>query len=128
METIEHTASWPRRMLAILVDWVACSLVALLILGTDSFGKSTYSWVVLGIFWLESSVGTALAGGSFGQLATRLRVLTTSYSPVPLIAAVVRQLLICVVIPPLVFRPDGRGLHDLAVGSATYDLKALEAR
>ncbi len=32
-----------------------------------------------------------------------------------------RTLLICLVIPPLIFRSDtGRGLHDLAVGSAAY--------
>jgi len=34
----------------------------------------------------------------------------------------VRSLLIALVIPPLVFRPDGRGLHDLAVGSVTVPL------
>jgi hypothetical protein len=27
--------------------------------------------------------------------------------------------LVCLVVPPLVFKPDGRGLHDLAVGSVT---------
>jgi uncharacterized RDD family membrane protein YckC len=26
------------------------------------------------------------------------------------------------VIPPLVFRPDGRGLHDLAAGTAAFNL------
>ena len=32
-----------------------------------------------------------------------------------------RQALIVLVIPPLIFRSDsGRGLHDLAVGSASY--------
>ena len=33
-----------------------------------------------------------------------------------------RQVLIALVIPPLVFRPDGRGLHDIAAGSATVTL------
>jgi len=36
--------------------------------------------------------------------------------------ALLRQFLICLVIPPLVFRPDGRGLHDLVCGSATVPL------
>ena len=125
MDNIEHTATWPKRMLALLVDWIACSLVTLLILGADSYGDADFSWVTLGIFWLEASFGTALAGGSFGQLATKVRVLNLDGTPVPLIPAVVRTLLICLVVPPLIFRPDGRGLHDLAVGSATYDLKAM---
>jgi hypothetical protein len=30
--------------------------------------------------------------------------------------------LICLVIPPLVFRPDGRGLHDLVCHSAVVPL------
>jgi hypothetical protein len=29
---------------------------------------------------------------------------------------------VALVIPPLVFKPDGRGLHDVAVGSATVPL------
>jgi hypothetical protein len=36
-----------------------------------------------------------------------------------------RQVLICLVIPPLVFKPDGRGLHDLAVGTQTTMLSEL---
>ena len=57
----------------------------------------------------------ALSGGSFGQLATRLRVVRIDGSgrPLSLLTALLRQVLICLVIPPLVFRPDGRGLHDL---------------
>ena len=35
----------------------------------------------------------------------------------------VEQVLIALVIPPLVFRPDGRGLHDLAAGSAVVTLQ-----
>jgi hypothetical protein len=37
--------------------------------------------------------------------------------------ALLRQVLICLVIPPLVFRPDGRGLHDMICGSATGPLR-----
>jgi hypothetical protein len=31
------------------------------------------------------------------------------------------------VIPPLVFRPDGRGLHDVLVGTATVTLDTFKA-
>jgi uncharacterized RDD family membrane protein YckC len=64
----------------------------------------------------------SLAGGSFGQLAVRVRVLRLDGRPVPLLLALARQLLVCLVIPPLVFRPDGRGLHDLAAGTAAFNL------
>ena len=124
MQEVENTASWVRRFIALAIDWAACSLVTLAVLGPGGYAHDRASgWLTLGVFWLEASIGTALAGGSFGQLASRVRVLRLDGRPLPLIPAVVRTLLVCVVVPPLIFRPDGRGLHDLAVGSATYNLQ-----
>ena len=37
-------------------------------------------------------------------------------------------MLIALVIPPLVFRPDGRGLHDMAARSRTVRLVGPEGR
>jgi hypothetical protein len=44
---------------------------------------------------------------------------------VELIPALVRSILVVLVIPPLVFRPDGRGLHDMAVKTRTIRLADL---
>jgi uncharacterized RDD family membrane protein YckC len=79
----------------------------------------------MGLFILESVVLTALLGGSFGKLATRLRVVRNDGSgrPVDLLRSLLRQVMVCLVIPPLVFRPDGRGLHDLAAGSVTVTIR-----
>jgi uncharacterized RDD family membrane protein YckC len=129
VEEVENTASWGRRIIALAIDWAASSLVTLAVLGPHGYANNPSSgWLTLGVFWLEASLGTALAGGSFGQLATRTRVLRLDGRTLPLIPAVVRTLLICVVIPPLIFRPDGRGLHDLAVGSATFNLPRKQPR
>lgn len=113
-------ASWGRRVGALLIDGVASALVALVVLGPEGYSNST--WAPLIVLFLQSSLGTALAGGSFGQLATRIRVLGTDGRPLSLLRALLRQLLVCLVIPPLVFRPDGRGLHDLWTSSAAYRL------
>ena len=115
-------ASWGRRIAALIIDWAASTLVAVGILGPGQYLESRDSgWIVLGIFALEVTVLTTLAGGSFGQLILRVRVLTAAGRPLNPLLALVRTLLICAVIPPLVFKPDsGRGLHDLATGSATY--------
>jgi uncharacterized RDD family membrane protein YckC len=43
------------------------------------------------------------------------------------IRAFARQILVALIVPPLVFRPDGRGLHDLAVGTATVTLATYRA-
>ena len=82
---------------------------------------------MLGVFVVESALFTALVGGSFGQVATRLRVAERRRRRhiVPLPKALGRQVLIALVIPPLVFRPDGRGLHDLMAGSAVVTLQTF---
>ncbi len=116
-------ASWPRRIIALVIDWIASTLVTIGIVGLGDYSQrgGTSSWVVLGVFAVEVSLLTVLAGGSFGQLLTRIRVLTTDGRPLSLLVAIARTLLICVVIPPLIFKADsGRGLHDLWTGSAAY--------
>ncbi len=130
LPAVPETASWPRRMLALAVDWFACLLVVGLftpVYGADA--GSAAGFVVLGVFVLESALLTATIGGSFGQVATRLRVVraTGEPRPVDLLPALVRQLLVALVIPPLVFKPDGRGLHDLAAGTACVTLQTALA-
>ena len=60
---------------------------------------------------------TALLGGSFGQLALRIVVARLDGRPVNLLQALGRTALICLVVPPLIFNRDNRGLHDLAFGT-----------
>lgn len=120
-----ETASWARRILALIVDYAACWGVLLLIYGGDWFGSGPVPSIYLNLLFIgESSLLMALSGGSFGQLATRLRVVRIDGSgrPLSFLVALLRQFLICLVIPPLVFRPDGRGLHDLACRSAVVPL------
>ena len=115
-----ETASWGRRILALLVDYAACWGVMLAVYGADWFGSGSVPSVYLNLLFIgESAVLMALSGGSFGQLATRLRVVRVDGSarPLSLLTALLRQVLICLVIPPLVFRPDGRGLHDMICGT-----------
>ena len=115
---MENTASWVRRLVALAVDWAACSLVTLV--GARAPGATPTAPTPAGSRsacsgWRPRSV-VALAGGSFGQLgAGAVRVLRLDGRPVPLLPALARQLLVCLVIPPLVFRL-ARGLHDLAAG------------
>ncbi len=126
-----ETATWARRILALVVDWFASTLVVILAVGgVDQWaGDQQASMYVLGVFILESAILTALSGGSFGQIATRLRVVreTGDPRPIPPHLALLRQVLIALVIPPLVYRPDGRGLHDLAAGSAVVTLQTYRA-
>jgi uncharacterized RDD family membrane protein YckC len=119
---VPEYASWPRRFAALLIDWIVSTLVTIGVMGFgDYVDNRSSSWIVLGVFALEVTVLTTLAGGSFGQLVVRIRVLTTEGRPLSLLLALARTLLICAVIPPLIYKTDsGRGLHDLWTGSAAY--------
>jgi uncharacterized RDD family membrane protein YckC len=120
---VSDTAPWGRRILALFVDWVAClavveGLVAAGVLAANPNGLGT-----LGLFVVESALFTAVAGGSFGKLATRLRVVRRDDAgqPVSLLRALVRSVLVALLVPPLLTF-DGRGLHDIAAGTRTVTL------
>lgn len=117
-----ETASWARRVAALAVDWLASTF---LLLPFVEYADSAFGLYTLAVFVVESTLLTALAGGSFGQLATRLRVVRADGSgrPIDLLRALGRQVLVALVIPPLVYRPDGRGLHDMVAGSACVTLQ-----
>jgi len=113
-------ASWGRRLLAILLDWGASWLVALAIFpGVLTDDESTVADLVLvpGIAVLETAVFTALLSGSFGHLVCRLAVVTVDGRPLGLLRPLVRAVLVYLVVPPLVFNRDNRGLHDLAAST-----------
>lgn len=108
-------AGWGRRLAALTLDWLAASLVVVAFVGAEQWSDSgSASTLTLGVFWLEATFLTALLGGSFGQLITRVRVVRLDGRPLDLLRAAGRTLLICLVIPPLVFNSEQRGLHDLA--------------
>lgn len=120
------TASWGRRILALFVDWTASTLVVIAFVGLDEYGEpgSPAGFFTLGVFVLEATLFTWLLGGSFGKLVTGLRVVPALgrgrlANPLPLLG---RQVAIVLVIPPLVFRSDGRGLHDILAGTATVTM------
>jgi uncharacterized RDD family membrane protein YckC len=113
-------ASWGRRIAALCVDWFASLLVAGAIAGRAVTSSGSWeSWLPMLVFLVEVSLFTVLMGGSFGQLLLRVLVVRLDGSPVSLLRALLRTLLICLVVPPLVFNRDQRGLHDLAAGTVT---------
>ena len=118
-----QAATWGRRILALFVDWVTClavveGLVAAGVLAGNPNGLGT-----LALFVLESALFTALAGGSFDKLATRIRVVRHDVpgQPVSLLRALVRSALVGLLVPPLLTF-DGRGLHDVAAGTRTVTI------
>ncbi len=104
-------------MLALVIDWFASWAVAAFVVSTWGLGDAWGDWLPLLVFWLESSLGVALAAGSFGQLAVRIAVRRADGRPLDPAGAFLRQLLICLVVPAVIYNRDNRCLHDLAVRS-----------
>jgi uncharacterized RDD family membrane protein YckC len=101
-----------RRLAALLIDWFASLLVALLF---------THEWgglPALGIFYVEVLLFTSLLGSSAGQRFLRIRVVRVrDQGTVPILAAVIRSILLFLVVPAAIYDRDGRGLHDRAAGT-----------
>jgi uncharacterized RDD family membrane protein YckC len=114
-------AGWGRRLAALAVDWAASTLVAIAFTGLGGWldGTAVTESLPLLVFLVEATVLTALVGGSFGQLLVRVVVVRVDGRPMSLLNALLRTFLICLVVPPLVFNRDQRGLHDLATKSVT---------
>ena len=115
-----ESATWGRRILALFVDWVTCLAVVEGLVAVDVLDGNPNGLGTLALFVVESALFTALAGGSFGKLATRLRVVRNDGSgrPVSLLRALGRSVLVALLVPPLLTF-DGRGLHDVAAGTRT---------
>ena len=116
-EGTRSVASWGRRVAALFVDWFACLLVTQVIGNVAQLSEASIRPLPLLVFLVEATLFTALTGSSFGQLALRIVVVRLDGRPVTVLHAFVRTLLICLVIPPVVFNRDNRGLHDLAVNT-----------
>ncbi|MDX6332734.1 MAG: hypothetical protein QOG05_74 [Streptosporangiaceae bacterium] len=102
-------AGMGRRLLALLIDWLASTVVALVI-----FHSAGWTLVV---FSAEVYLLTALTGFTLGKRLLGLRVARLDGKPVGFLWSLVRTILLITVIPPLVTDRDLRGLHDRAANT-----------
>lgn len=115
-------ASWGNRVAALALDWAISTGVAVLLFGTRVLASNGWtSWMTMAVFFVESAVLSALAGGSAGQLICRIAVVRLDREPLGLLRAACRAALVCLVLPALVVGLDRRGLHDMAVGTAVVN-------
>ena len=111
-------ASWRSRIAALILDWAACMAVAVGFFGTAVLTDSGWrSWMILTVFFVQSTLLSWLAAGSFGQLICRIAVLRTDRQPLGLLRAILRAGLVSLALPPLIISTDRRGLQDMAAGT-----------
>ena len=100
-----------RRLAALAVDWAISYGLAYLMVGKKLLADGQFAALsLLAVCYL---VGLAINGATFGMAIFGLRVRMLDGGKPTFFAIVMRTVLLFLVIPPVVWDQDGRGLHDL---------------
>jgi hypothetical protein len=99
-------ASMPRRLLALLIDWLLSMLIA--------YGLTHSQFWTIAVFTVEVYVLTATTGFTVGKRLVGIRTVRTNGGLVGFRWALLRTAILLTVVPPLLTDRDLRGLHDRA--------------
>jgi len=109
-----------RRIGALVIDYVAATIIATAFLGFDQFALPSEAGLSqfgpLAVFAALQILFIPTAGGSPGHRILGMRVVRLHGGWVGLWRPIVRTLLLVVVIPAVIWDADQRGLHDKASG------------
>ncbi len=115
-------SGWSRRFGALLIDWIACSIIATAFFYHPAAGHATDVFVQprlwpLAVFGVEDFLLTAFTGFTIGKRLLGIRVIRLDARPVGPLRALARTALLMLVVPTLMMDRDLRGLHDKAAGT-----------
>lgn len=110
-------ASIGRRLVALLIDWLVCLLIA-----RAAFRSQYWQYWTLAIFAVQDYLLTALTGLTLGKRLAGIRVARLDGKTFAFGRTLVRTLLLLLVVPPLVTDLDMRGLHDRAANTIVIRL------
>ncbi|KQR43502.1 transporter [Microbacterium sp. Leaf161] len=109
-----------RRIGALLIDYVAATIIATGFLGYDQFALPAEAGLTMfapmGVFALLQILFIPTAGGSPGHRILGMRVVRLGGGWVGVWRPIVRTLLIVIVIPAVIWDADQRGVHDKVTG------------
>jgi hypothetical protein len=94
----------------LVIDWLPAYLISYAFFGGDV-------WVTLALFAALQVVFIALVSGSIGHLVFGMRVVPVTGGWVGVLRPVMRTLLLCIVIPAVIWDQDQRGMHDRLSGT-----------
>ena len=122
MEGPTSVAPMGRRLLALIVDWVLCYLIASSIVRHSVFTVTDAHYqqaqlVALLLFAFEVYLLTAVSGLTVGKRLLRMRAISTDGGAPGFKWAAVRTLLLLFVVPACLTDRDLRGLHDRAANT-----------
>lgn len=99
-----------RRFAAIVIDWASAVLISVAFFSYDPLAT-------LAIFAVAQSVFLVTANGSLGHLLLGMRVVPLLGGYLGVWRPLVRTILLCLVIPAVIWDADQRGMHDRLVGT-----------
>jgi uncharacterized RDD family membrane protein YckC len=115
-------AGWSRRLGALIIDWIACSLITIAFFYHPVAGHTTNvfveprPWTPL-VFGIQDFLLTATTGFTLGKRLTGLRVVRLDGQPVGFPRALARTVLLMLVVPAIMMDRDLRGLQDKAAST-----------
>lgn len=99
-----------RRLLALGIDWA----IALVI---SNVWFDAASWATLAVFAAMHVLLVGTLGTTLGKRLVRIQVVRLGGAWAGPVKALVRTVLLCLVVPPLMVDADGRGAHDRLAGT-----------
>ncbi|MBA8794427.1 putative RDD family membrane protein YckC [Friedmanniella endophytica] len=115
-------ASWKSRIGALVLDWALSMLIAIAIFSPAVLTETDWRrFMTLAVFFVESALLSATAGGSFGQLLLRIAVMRLDGRPLGVPRAIARAALVSLALPPLIVDGNRRGLQDMICGTVVVN-------
>ena len=121
-------APMSRRLIALIVDWLLCALIASSVTGHILFGTAQQphyfeaQYATLALFVFEVYLLTAISGLTVGKRLLGIRAIRTDGSNPGFKWAALRTLLLLFIIPACLTDRDLRGLHDRAADTIVVRL------
>jgi uncharacterized RDD family membrane protein YckC len=99
-----------RRLVAVTIDWLVAVAIS-----SGFFGYDPVATLL--VFFGTTTILVATLGSTIGQRLLGIGVRREDLGPPGLGRAALRTFALCLVVPAVVWGPDGRGLHDRWAGT-----------
>ncbi|WP_062078953.1 RDD family protein [Demequina globuliformis] len=126
-----------RRLIGLGIDWMLCLVITSAFFAQEAYADTTGiervlvagdPVITMAIWAAQHLILVATLGTTIGHRVAGLRVVREDgASMVGLPKALGRTVLLALVIPAVVWDPQGRGLHDRAVGTRIVSTRAANA-
>lgn len=103
-------ARFGRRAIALIIDWSLSYLIAVAFFGGNQ-------WAILTVFAMEQILLVGTLGYSIGHRIVGIQVQRLDGRAAGPMAAGIRTILLCLLIPAVIYDADQRGLHDRSMGT-----------